>query len=187
MLKDVDKLDNMLQGVANHVATVAASYAAAINKYGQPFEDALVDRGYERDWLKVVYEIGEGNAHPKMAFVAPEKRSVLMNLPASDQKKVMDTGVNGRPLEKVSVDELRAAVLNVVDRKPLADRKTKERPPRKRWTSDEHGVRLVISNVPWEEMLKIISHGVSMGYLTVSQMEHLREEIGERLGEKQLA
>jgi len=187
MLEEVNKLDNMLQGVASHIATVAVSYAAAFNEHGQPFEDALVDRGYERDWLKVVYEIGEGNAHPQVAFVSPEKRSILMNLPATDQKKVIDDGVNGRALEEVPADELRAAVLSVSNRQPLPAPVAKPRPPRKRWTADEGGVRLIISNVPWDEVLKIVGHGIAMGYLTVSQMEHLREEIGERLGEKQQA
>jgi len=181
MSAEVQRLDNLFKGVAENINRVAEAYVQSRDEYGQQFEDELVDRGYEKAWLRCVYDIGLGLVHPGVVFLSPDKREVLSLVSIKDQKKALDEGINGHAIDDMNVDELRQSLLGGSERKAASPRAKKEKPPSRRWVANVDGVRHLVQSLSWEEELKIIEHAIVMGYLTVEQMKGLSKNVCNKM------
>lgn len=181
MKTDVQRLDNLFKGVAENINRTAEIYVKARDKHGQQFEDELVDLGYERAWLRSVYDLGQGHLYPKVIFLSPDKREVMRLVSIRDQKKALEKGINGHSVDDLSIDELRQALLKGKNRVKRTSKKMKAKPPNKRWVANADGVRHLVQNLSWEEELAIIEHAIAMGWLTLARMKKLAKVIRDKL------
>ena len=165
MQKDVKRIRSLIDGIASHCETVAEQYAKAVEKHGEPFTAALVQSGLERSWLNCLEDVGRGNCAPGVLFLSPDKRNVLRCLDVKTQNAALKDGINKRPIDQVSIDDLRASFggkkhEGMKKRAPVAVRshiRTRPQPEKSRPVVTRAGLAIVEARVySWLEVAALI-------------------------------
>jgi len=175
---------SLIGGLESHAETLAIEYVRELRIYGKPLEDGIVKRGISREFLHCLEAIGEGTAIPQLIFLDPAKRIILQTASIPTQKDVVKNGVNGKPLDKVVQDVLRAYVGNS---KPRAKQKKSEKTvpvashARAAPTPGRGKDKTVVGgrSVPWHDIITTVCKGLEADLIPEKEVARLLRSVDE--------
>jgi len=177
---EADRITNLFQDLNDHLEKVASDYAKSRDKHGDAIEDALVERGLGRTFLRSLEAVGTGKADPRLFWLPQERFDLLVSIPISTQRLLLRDGLGGVKIDVVNIDDLRQFVHGKYPEiRPQHSRvrdheraRPNRHPPRLVACAD--GMRLRNRTITWEELLGAMRISAPSGFIPEKVLEELR-------------